>query len=130
MKLIPLSGDHEPMSDAWSALSNRVLNQRQFHCAVMGVCLGAGLWLGAGVLAASPAVARGPEAIADVAEKVIDAVVNISTSQTVEVRGGGGDGPGAAPQLPPGLQDFFDDFDKNRRGRGGDNSKGGNAQPR
>ena len=37
---------------------------------------------------ATPALARGPENIADVAEKVIDAVVNISTSQKVEARGG------------------------------------------
>ena len=34
----------------------------------------------------TPALARGPDAIADVAERVIDAVVNISTSQTVESR--------------------------------------------
>jgi serine protease Do len=68
---------------------------------------------------ASPAAARGPEGIADVAEKVIDAVVNISTSQTVDVQGG----QGAMPQLPPGLEDFFDELNKNRRG------KGGGAQP-
>ena len=37
---------------------------------------------------ATPTFARGPENIADVAEKVIDAVVNISTSQKVEARGG------------------------------------------
>ena len=34
----------------------------------------------------TPALARGPDGIADVAERVIDAVVNISTSQTVESR--------------------------------------------
>ena len=34
----------------------------------------------------APAFARGPDGIADVAEKVIDAVVNISTSQTVEAK--------------------------------------------
>ncbi|HEY4773688.1 MAG TPA: Do family serine endopeptidase [Xanthobacteraceae bacterium] len=58
----------------------------------------------------APAQARGPEAIADVAEKVIDAVVNISTSQTVEARG-------AMPQLPPGspFEEFFEEFFKNRR---------------
>jgi serine protease Do len=33
---------------------------------------------------AQPTAARGPDAIADVAEMVIDAVVNISTSQTVD----------------------------------------------
>src|ERR1700760_1385549 len=69
-------------------------------------CLGA-----VSTLIAAPAMARGPEGIADVAEKVIDAVVNISTSQTVEAKGGGGggDGRGAVPQLPPGspFEEFF-----------------------
>jgi serine protease Do len=67
--------------------------------------------------------ARGPENIADVAEKVIDAVVNISTSQKVEARGGGsGGGQQAVPQLPPGspFEEFFEEFFKNRRGQGGD----------
>jgi serine protease Do len=63
---------------------------------------------------ARPAAARGPENIADVAEQVIDAVVNISTSQKVD--------PHVAelPDLPPGspMEQFFDDFFKNRRGQG------------
>jgi serine protease Do len=71
---------------------------------------------------ATPAFARGPENIADVAEKVIDAVVNISTSQKVEGRGGGG--AQQAPNLPPGspFEEFFEEFFKNRRGQGGDDS--------
>ena len=88
---------------------------------------------------------RGPDKIADVAEAVIDAVVNISTSQTVTAGGatprqGPGQGPGQnpearpGPQLPPGspFEEFFDDFFKNRRGGGGPggNSKGGDLQPR
>jgi serine protease Do len=74
-------------------------------------------------------LARGPDGIADVAEKVIDAVVNISTSQTVEAKGGPGEGRGAMPQLPPGspFEDFFDDFFKNHRGQGG--PRGGDLQP-
>jgi serine protease Do len=99
----------------------------------------AAMWLSASIGAASvltsaPALARGPDGIADVAEKVIDAVVNISTSQTVEAKnlpgGGGGDGRGATPQLPPGspFEEFFDDFFKNRRGGPG-GSKGGDLQP-
>src|SRR6202140_3365861 len=96
----------------------------------------AAIWLGtASVLisapVSAPALARGPDGIADVAEKVIDAVVNISTSQTVEAKGG--EGRGAMPQLPPGspFEEFFDDFFKNRRGpgaKGGD--KGTELQPR
>src|SRR3984893_9245332 len=96
----------------------------------------AAIWLGtASVLISAPvstqALARGPDGIADVAEKVIDAVVNISTSKTVEAKGGG-EGRGAMPQLPPGspFEEFFDDFFKNRRGGPGGNSKGGDLQPR
>src|SRR4051812_12741685 len=79
----------------------------------------------ASLLASVPAGARGPDGIADIAEKVIDSVVNISTSQTVEAKGGGG--REAMPQLPPGspFEEFFDDFFKNRRGgspKGGDKS--------
>ena len=71
----------------------------------------------ASMLAAVPADARGPDGIADIAEKVIDSVVNISTSQSVEAKGGGR-GREAMPQLPPGspFEEFFDDFFKNRRG--------------
>ncbi len=89
----------------------------------------------AAVLASAPAFARGPDGIADVAEKVIDAVVNISTSQTVDANKGGGGGGNerqATPQLPPGspFEEFFDDFFKNRRGGPGGGSKGGEMQPR
>ncbi len=71
-----------------------------------------------------PALARGPEGIADVAERVIDAVVNISTSQTIEQKGSQ-----STPQLPPGspFEEFFEEFFKNRRGQG-DNSP--NRAPR
>src|SRR5437764_7107543 len=92
---------------------------------------GAAMTIGAAsVLASAPAFARGPDGIADIAEKVIDAVVNISTSQTVESKGGG-----AMPQLPPGspFEEFFDDFFKNRRGPGGGpkgGDKNGDLQPR
>ncbi len=75
---------------------------------------------------AGPAQARGPENIADVAETVIDAVVNISTSQRVE--GNSRTGPGAGPQVPPGspFEDFFKDFFENRRGgQGGPGGQGG-----
>jgi len=79
----------------------------------------------ASLLASVPASARGPDGIADIAEKVIDSVVNISTSQSVEAKGGGRE---AMPQLPPGspFEEFFDDFFKNRRGgspKGGERSE-------
>src|SRR5262252_2788763 len=70
-------------------------------------------------LVTAPAQARGPDNIADVAEKVINAVVNISTSQSVENR----NSATPAPSLPPGspFEEFFDEFFKNRRGPQGDN---------
>src|ERR1700704_2552032 len=108
------------MTGAIPALSHRL------RPLLAAICLGA-----TSALMAAPASARGPDGIADIAEKVIDAVVNISTSQTVEAKGGGG-GDRAAPQLPPGspFEEFFDDFFKNRRGggpKGGDRSE---MQPR
>jgi serine protease Do len=89
---------------------------------------------------------RGPDKIADVAETVIDAVVNISTSQRVEAanrpgsrrseRPGQDEGPGQSPQVPPGspFEDFFKDFFENRRGgpggQGGQGGQGENRAPR
>jgi len=80
------------------------------------LCLGAAV-----AITTAPAQARGPEGIADVAEKVIDAVVNISTTQTVEAKSGPSEGNSAKPNLPPGspFEEFFDDFFKNRRGEKG-----------
>ena len=112
-----------PMTAVRDALPYRPLDRRPRPAqgllrALVGGAVGAGF---AALTMIAPAQARGPEAIADVAEKVIDAVVNISTSQTVEVKSG----DGAMPQLPPGLEDFFDELNKNRRGGKG----GGGAQP-
>jgi serine protease Do len=83
------------------------------------VCLGTALM-------PDPAAARGPEVVADVAEKVIDAVVNISTSQTVNSKGT------AIPQLPPGspFEEFFEEFFKNRRGQGDNQGPGQRNTPR
>ena len=77
----------------------------------------------------APASARGPDGIADVAERVIDAGVNISTSQNVQTsRNQGG---GAMPNLPndPQLDELFRDF-FNRRGQQGDNQNRGGNTPR
>src|ERR1700681_5045813 len=109
------------MTGASPALSDRL------RPLLAAICL-----VASSVLISAPALARGPDGIADVAEKVIDAVVNISTSQTVEAKGGsGGEGRGATPQLPPGspFEEFFDDFFKNRRGGPGSPRGGGDMQP-
>jgi serine protease Do len=55
---------------------------------------------------------------------VIDAVVNISTKQTVDMHSD------AMPNLPPGspFEDFFEDFFKKRRGQGGQSGPGGESE--
>ncbi|MFB9947228.1 Do family serine endopeptidase [Rhizobium puerariae] len=54
-----------------------------------------------------PATAAGPSSIADLAEGLLDAVVNISTSQSVKDQGAG-----PQPQIQEGspFQEFFEDF--------------------
>ncbi len=68
-----------------------------------------------GTLFAFNAAARGaPDSFADMAEKLLPAVVNISTTQIVKSERGGN-----VPQFPPGhpFEDFFKDFgDKNKKG--------------
>lgn len=59
---------------------------------------------------------EGPQSVADLAEKLLDAVVNISTSQNVKE-----DDQTPMPQVPEGspFQDFFDEFFKGQEGEGG-----------
>jgi serine protease Do len=66
-------------------------------------------------LSPTPSLARGPEAITDVSEAVIDAVVNISTTQRVAMR------QQNTPQVPQGspFEEFFEDFFKRRGPREG-----------
>jgi serine protease Do len=72
----------------------------------------------------SPALAQvrgGPQSLSPLAEKLIDAVVNISTSQTVK----GSDGV-PLPRVPKGspFEEFFDDFfSKRGGGKGGQDRK-------
>ena len=67
----------------------------------------AALATGVMVLLAGAAEAKGPESVAEVAEPLLDAVVNISTSQTVT-----GSRGIPVPRLPDGspFQEFFDEF--------------------
>src|SRR4051812_35480359 len=76
---------------------------------IFATCAAAALGLS---LSPTASFARGPDHIADGAEPVIEAVVNIPTSQPVEARNP------PMPQLPPGspFEEFFDEFFKNRRG--------------
>ena len=74
--------------------------------------------LAAGPSLAQLAAPQGPASVADLAEGLLESVVNISTSQNVATN----DEPGVQPPtLPEGspFQDFFDDYFKNRRGEDG-----------
>lgn len=57
--------------------------------------------------------AQGPASVADLAEGLLDAVVNISTTQTIKGNDAGED-PVPMPKVPEGspFQEFFDDFFK------------------
>jgi len=79
-------------------------------------------FLAGSVLATTAAVpevveARGPESVADLASGLLGAVVNISTSQSVEE-----EGEGPMPKVPEGspFEELFEDFYKN--GEGGDSN--------
>ncbi|MFC6445985.1 DegQ family serine endoprotease [Shinella zoogloeoides] len=67
------------------------------------------------VPAAAEVKPAGPESVADLAEGLLDAVVNISTSQNVK-----DEDKGPVPQVPEGspYQDLFDDFFKGEGGEG------------
>ncbi|AXV15549.1 serine protease [Neorhizobium sp. SOG26] len=66
--------------------------------------------------APAPMASAGPASIADMAEGLLDAVVNISTSQSVK-----DDGAGPQPQIQEGspFQEFFDDFFDGEGNQGG-----------
>jgi serine protease Do len=76
------------------------------------------------------ALAKGPESLAELAEQVTSAVVNISASTTVEPRASGR----TMPQLPQGtpFEDLFEEFFNKRGGRGGGERSEGDTprQPR
>jgi serine protease Do len=83
--------------------------------AVLAFALAAALLLPASLSFAKPA----PDGFADLAAKLLPAVVNISTTQTIKSDKPGR--PGAdIPQFPPGspFEEFFKDFfDRNQRGK-------------
>lgn len=88
--------------------------------AVTRVALALAMALGTGApaaLAQAPAGVQGPESVADLAEGLLNAVVNISTSQRVEGRRSV-----PIPQVPEGspFEEFFDEF-LNRQDRNEDN---------
>lgn len=83
----------------------------------LSVALVIGPAAGLPAMAGQP-TAAGPASVADLAEGLLDAVVNISTSQTAPVMP---DKHVPLPKAPDGspLQEFFDEFFKNQQGKNG-----------
>lgn len=71
---------------------------------------------GQGITYRTPVLAQGPESVADLAEELIGAVVNVSTSQKVEQRRPNS----TVPQVPDGspFQEFFDELFPDRQDNG------------
>ncbi|MDN2566151.1 DegQ family serine endoprotease [Aquibium sp. A9E412] len=82
------------------------------RAALARVVLSVALAAAVAPLAAPEARAQGPASVADLAETLLDSVVNISTSS----RGESGNVP--LPEVPEGspFQDFFDEFFRDRQG--------------
>lgn len=82
---------------------------RDICAAIVFSAIGLSITLGfAALLAPSPGFAKGPVSVADIAEGLQDAVVNISTTQTLKERNGGSPnrkGPKTSP-----FDELFDDF--------------------
>jgi len=83
------------------------------------------------LLPVSTAEARpAPDSFADLAAKLLPAVVNVSSTQKVEARAGGPSGP-EIPMFPPGspFEQFFKDFLNRNRPHGQGQGQGQGDQP-
>ncbi|MEL6920711.1 MAG: Do family serine endopeptidase, partial [Pseudomonadota bacterium] len=93
--------------------------------AVLAVAIALPLSIALGVLTApSAALAQdGPRSLADLSDRLLDSVVNISTSQNV----GGSERNVPTPDVPDGspFQEFFDDFFESPPGGGDRGNRGG-----
>jgi serine protease Do len=100
-------------SNVTNTLADGAENRRGALGAIRGISMLAALFLFATVLAPGAADAKAaPESFADLAEKLLPSVVNISTTQAVEGRR-----LPEMPQVPPGspFEEFFKDFfDRNQ----------------
>jgi serine protease Do len=95
------------------------LSQRRLRHWIGALAVAAALGLGAVPVPqfdAALAFARGPDSLADLADQVSGAVVNISATQTVEDKRASN-----TPQLQPGtpFDDLFEEFFKRRQQQGG-----------
>ena len=105
----------------------RLIHSRTARVATVAFAAALAMPLAGGVPAA-PAYARAaPDSFADLAAKLLPAVVNISSTQSAQARSGSPSQGPEVPLFPPGspFEQFFKDF-LNRNRPGG---RGGEAQP-
>jgi serine protease Do len=88
--------------------------------AALAAALALAMTFAATTLQRADAQMRGPQSVADLAEKLAPAVVNISTSQTVKGRQ-----VGQLPRVPKGspFEEFFEDFFADKGGRSKEDRK-------
>ena len=107
----------------------RLIRHRTARAAAVAAAVALAMPLAIGVPAA-PSIARpAPDSFADLAARLLPAVVNISSTQAVQARAGA---PGPEiPMFPPGspFEQFFKDF-LNRNKPGGQGDKGAPAPER
>ena len=116
----------------WAAQSLAIFRAQthgpQIVAAALGLALATVVLPVVPMLGAAPAYARGPESLADLADQVSDAVVNISAATMVTDKRAQN-----MPNLPQGtpFDDLFEEFFKRRKqggnggnGGGGDNDEG------
>jgi serine protease Do len=108
----------------------RLLRCRSARAATLALAVGVALPLAAGVPAVFAQARPAPDNFADLAARLLPAVVNISSTQQLQARAGG-PGPGPEiPMFPPGspFEQFFKDF-LNRNRPGGQGGGGDNTPP-
>lgn len=99
-----------------------------FTAGVVGLVVAAapvGLGSYSQVIGIGQAQAAGPQSVADLAEPLLAAVVNISTSQTIKSGKKGSSRPFPTPKVPEGspFQEFFDEFFNRQQGKNGGKKK-------
>ncbi len=105
----------------------RLTSRRSARAATIALAVALAVPLASGV-PTTPAYARSaPDSFADLAAKLLPAVVNISSTQSIQAKAGNPNAGPEVPLFPPGspFEQFFKDF-LNRNRPGG---KGGEAQP-
>ncbi|HUB43504.1 MAG TPA: DegQ family serine endoprotease [Acetobacteraceae bacterium] len=107
----------------------RLPRSATIRAALLGASVALAMPLAAGLPVVTPAAARdAPQSFADLAAKLLPAVVNVSSTQLVTAQNGGPNLGPDLPMFPPGspFEQFFKDFlNRNHQGQG----QGQNGQP-